>query len=113
MVAQPDALDNHDQLKCQKTIFEISNQCSEITIPKPNELKEHNSKVTKKDLSKRFDVVIKTLVRAIKRYYSAEIGINFTKKLDINSPNLIEGFQKIDKVNLMINFIKYACILLH
>ena len=70
----------------------LVNNSKEENKEKSNKLTDNNltekdlfSKKIKKDkckvdLSKRFDVVIKTLVRSIKRYYSVEVGINSTKK---------------------------------
>ena len=47
--------------------------------------KEFDDKAIKTDLSKRFDVVNKTLVRSIKRYYSDVIGTISTKNYDFHS----------------------------
>ena len=88
----------------------LVNNSKEENKEKSNKLSDNNltendlfSKKIKKDkckadLSKRFDVVIKTLVRSIKRYYSAEVGINSAKRFSINSLKVIERCQKIDEV---------------
>ena len=65
-------------------------------------IKEPNEKGTlekKKDLSSRFDVVFKTLARAMKRYYSAELGASTTIHYKINTPETIELWKKIDEVS--------------
>ena len=51
-----------------------------------------------KDFSKRHDVVYKTLVRSIKRFYSNEVGTKSTVKYNINSVKAIEAWRKIDEV---------------
>ena len=68
---------------------------SEIKVPK-NWAKSK----TKKDLSSRYDVINKTLVRAIKRYYSSEMGITSSNLFKINSSKMIEWCERIDKVNI-------------
>ena len=68
---------------------------SEIKVPK-NGTKSN----TKKDLSSRYDVINKTLIRAIKRYYSYEMGITSNNLFKINSSKMIEWCERIDKVNI-------------
>ena len=62
-----------------------------------NDEKNNNSENIK-DLSKRHDVVYKTLVRSIKRFYSKEVGTKSTVKYNINSAKAIEAWRKIDEV---------------
>ena len=62
-------------------------------------IKEFDDKAIKTDFSKRFDVVNKTLVRSIKRYYSDVVGTISTKNYDLNSQKVLESWMKIDEVS--------------
>ena len=55
----------------------------------------------KKDLSVRYDVINKTLVRAIKRYYSKEVGIASNNLYSLNSDKMIEWCERIDEVTIL------------
>ena len=59
---------------------------------------KNNNTENIKDLSKRRDVVYKTLVRSIKRFYSKEVGTKSTVKYNANSVKAIEAWRKIDEV---------------
>ena len=55
---------------------------------------------SKKNFSVRYDVINKTLVRAIKRYYSNEVGITGHSLHTLNSDKMIEWCERIDEATI-------------
>ena len=58
-----------------------------------------------RNLSTRIDVLNKTISRAIKRYYTCEVGDQYHFWNNIKSPKTIECCEKLDKVFICICFI--------
>ena len=63
------------------------------------------SKNDQRNLSTRTDVLNKTISRAIKRYYTCEVGDQYHFWNNIKSPKTIECCEKLDKVFICICFI--------
>ena len=85
-----------------KTLSTLTKTDRKTLNNKKKLIKEPNEKGTlekKKDFSSRFDVVFKTLVRAMKRYYSAELGASTTIHYKINTPETVELWKNIDEVS--------------
>ena len=90
-----------------KNFKPLTEQRSEILINQntnSENLIEFNSSGKIRDLSSRFDVINKTLTRALKRYYSVELGASLTLKYNINLVETMELWQKIDEVCSLFHF---------
>ena len=82
-----DPKNNQVFLKADTTVKDI------IPVEVDSEIKNmKNVGITKgkKDLSVRYDVINKTLVRSIKRYFSNEVGITGHSLHTLNSDKMIE-----------------------